>query len=258
MTIKAIKLLEETTLRLGGVGDNWHMTWADDDRQIVSLCDGTGFTGMPSENYNSRAYAIRGNPPDVTFEFLDGYPDLINSWGTADSSRYYCFGILALGSEIYQFLSMPNCPFHEEAPRFVGAKLIYSPDYGKNWRNQDGSVPVKWEPWEHRSRDNMLFFCEPGDAFSLLTVLQMGQNYEHNKDGFVYIYAPNGSTEGTMNQLVMARVPKDRILDRNAYEFFATLRPDGSAAWSSVIENRGPSKSMDLKPAWECWGTLIT
>ena len=85
----------------------------------------------------------------------------------------------------------------------------------------------------------MAFFKEPGDAFSLLTVLQMGKAYEQNKDGYVYIYSPNGSTEGTMNQLVLCRVPKDRIRDREAYEFFAARKPDGTAEWSSDIAARG-------------------
>jgi hypothetical protein len=49
----------------------------------------------------------------------------------------------------------------------------------------------------------MAFFKEPGDGFSLLTVLQMGKDYERNEDGYVYVYAPNGNTEGTMNELVM-------------------------------------------------------
>ena len=236
--IKGIRRLEDTTLRMGGVGDNWHMTWADDDRQYVSLCDGCGFSGMPSNEYNSRAYAMNGDPPEVTFEYLPGYPDLINTWGTPDSSRYYNFGILALHGRIYQFLSTPNHPFHEPEPRFVGAKLIYSPDNGKSWLNQDGSAPVRWERWEQRSRDNMIFFCEPDDAFSLLTVLQMGRNYSHNRDGFVYLYSPNGNTEGTMNQLVMCRVPKDRILDRSSYEFFADRKSDGSARWVKDIDER--------------------
>ena len=117
-------------------------------------------------------------------------------------------------------------------PRFVGAKLIYSPDNGVTWHNQDGSTPVRWEVWEDRSHANMAFFKEPGDAFSLLTVLQMGKDYEQNKDGYVYIYSPNGNTEGTMNQLVCRRVPKDRIRDRGAYEFFVARRPDGTAEWS--------------------------
>ena len=238
-TIRRLRRLEETTLRLGGVGDNWHMTWADDDRQYTSLCDGSGFPGMPSDNYNSRAYAMSGDPPEVTFEYLASYPDLINTPGTLDSSRYYNFGILALDGRIYQFLSTPNQPFSGPEPRFVGAKLIYASDSGKNWHNQDDSAPVSWERWEQRSRSNMLFFCEPGDAFSLLTVLQMGRNYSHNRDGLVYLYAPNGNTEGTMNQLVMCRVVKDRILDRGAYEFFVARRSGKGAEWSKRIEDRG-------------------
>ena len=83
----------------------------------------------------------------------------------------------------------------------------------------------------------MVFFEEPGDAFSLLTVLQMGMNYRDNTDGFVYVYAPNGNTEGSMNQLVMFRVAKDRILDRESYEFF-TGRYDGG-------HGRGPTATAE-------------
>ena len=63
------------------------MTWADDDRQYVSMNDGTGLPGTPANSYNSRAYAVCGMPPEVTFGYLPGYPDLINTWGTAESSR---------------------------------------------------------------------------------------------------------------------------------------------------------------------------
>jgi hypothetical protein len=237
--IKGLRRLEHTTLRLGGAGDNWHMAWADDDKQYVSLCDGSGFAGMPSDNYNSRAYAVTGDPPDVAFEYLPGYPDLVNTWGTPDSSRYYNFGILALDGRIYQFLSTPNRPFQEPEPRFVGAKLICSPDNGNTWCNQDGTTPVRWEAWAERSRDNMVFFQESGDAFSLVTVLQMGKNYAQNTDGFVYLYAPNGNIEGAMNQLVLCRAPKDHILNRSAYEFFVAQRSDGGADWSTEIEARG-------------------
>ena len=153
--------------------------------------------------------------------------------------RYYNFGILALDGRIYQYLSVPNRPFYEHEPRFVGAKLIYSPDNGRTWCNQDGSSPVKWELWGQRSKDNMVFFNEPGDAFSLLTILQMGKNYEHNTDGYVYVYAPNGNVEGAMNQLVLFRVPKDRIPDRRSYEYFVARRDNGAAEWSGRIEHRG-------------------
>lgn len=238
MKIRKIVRLEETVLRLGGVGDNWHMSWANDDRQYVSLCDGKGWPGMPTNDYNSRLYAVAGDPPGPVFEYIAGYPKLVNAPKTRNLHRYYCFGTLALDNHIYQFLSTPNHPFNEPFPRFLGAKLIYSPDNGRSWCNQNGSSPVRWEAWDDRSKDNMVFFEEPGDAFSLLTVLQMGKDYRLNTDGYVYIYAPNGSKEGTMNQLVMFRVPKNRILDRRAYEFFSGRSSADNSKWSRSIEDR--------------------
>ena len=237
--IRGMRRLDETILRLGGHGDNWHMSWADDGKQYTSLCDGTGWPELPQANYNSRLYAVAGDPPEVSFHYLPGYPELLYIEGTDQCSRYYNFGTLALDGHIYQFLSTPNQPFAEHELRFVGAKLIYSPDNGRTWCNQDGSSPVVWVPWSERTNRNMVFFEEPGDAFSLLTVLQMGRNYAHNSDGYVYVYAPNGNLEGTMNQLVMFRVPRARILERDAYEFFAGLAADGTVAWTPRIEDRG-------------------
>jgi hypothetical protein len=66
----------------------------------------------------------------------------------------------------------------------------------------------------------------------------MGRNYEANRDGYVYIYACNGNTEGTMNQLVMCRVPRAHILDRATYEFFSGPKSDGSATWTKDINAR--------------------
>lgn len=238
MHIKNMVRLEETTRRLGGVGDNWHMTWAENGSQYLCLCDGSGWDGMPRADYNSRLYVIEGDPQDPGFRYLPGYPELVNDWKTRDCSRYYNFGVLALEGRIYQFLSTPNHPFTESEARFVGAKLIYSPDGGSTWCNQDGSSPVRWEPWEERSGDNMVFFEEPGDTFSLLTVLQMGKGYGENRDGYVYIYSPDGSTEVSMNRLVMFRVPKDLIRNRGAYEYFSGLKQGGDPKWSPDMEDR--------------------
>jgi hypothetical protein len=243
MRIKEVRRLEETVARLGGEGDNWHMSWAADDRVVAGLCDGNAepWPNVPHKPFNSRMISIRGVPPKLGFADTPGYPELLTGPSPREVSRYYNFGVLAVDGAIYQFLSTPDRPFDTNAPhpRFIGAKLIYSPDNGATWHNQDGSSPVRWEPWEERTRTNMAFFNEPGDAFSLLTVLQMGKAYEQNEDGYVYVYSPNGNTEGTMNQLVMLRVPKERIRDRQAYEFFVSRRADGSAEWSKDIEARG-------------------
>ena len=237
MEITGIQRMQETTWK-SGHGDNWHMTWAHNDKQYTALCDGKGWEieGNAKQQYNTRVYAINGTPPNHNFEFLPGYPDLFVA-DPKGPNRYYGFGILALDGNIYHFLSTPSRRFGEPQSRFIGIKLIYSPDDGLTWKNQDGS-PLLWEDWQERSLDNMLFFYEDQDAFSLLTVLQMGKNYEHNTDGYIYIYAPNGNVEGSMNELVMFRVPKNKILDRSAYEYFTARNPDGTATWSANIDDR--------------------
>ena len=38
--VTGARRLENTIARLGGDGDNWHMTWLSDDRVVAGLCDG--------------------------------------------------------------------------------------------------------------------------------------------------------------------------------------------------------------------------
>lgn len=241
MAIRGIRRLDDTTQRIRIVGDNWHTTWADNDRQYVSLCDGTGgpdIAGNTGTNYNTRVLELAGGPQSPRFSHLPGFPDLETEQQPGRRHRYYGFGIVAVDGTIYHFLSTPNHDFLEPNARFVGAKLIYSVDHGRTWNNADGD-PAGWEGWEQRSRSNMIFFDEPDEAFSLLTCLQMGKNYENNRDGYVYIYAPNGNNDGTMNQLVMARVAKNQILDRSAYEFFVSRNDNNAPTWSRDIDARG-------------------
>ncbi len=246
--IKSVVRREEMLVRYGGNGDNWHMSWASDDRQYVSLCDGSGFSVPPKALYNSRILSISDGPRDAKFHDLAGYPMLGRPTQKRNDPRYYGFGTLAIDGHIFQFLSTFNRalgpddlarPDVTDVMRFVGVKLICSPDSGQTWRNQDGSTPVVWESWGQRSRDTMVFFEEEQEAFSLLSILQMGRNYEFNRDGFVYVYAPNGNAEGGMNELVMFRVPKGKLLHRGSYEYFAGRRRDNSARWTKDINARG-------------------
>jgi hypothetical protein len=247
LNVKGAVRRDETILRLGGDGDDFHMSWTADDRQVFALCDGCGWADPPQHRYNSRMHVVTGGPEDARFEDVRGYPELIDDFDDPwKMSRYYGFGTLALDGAIYQFLSTPNVPFRADGPRFVGAKLIYSPDDGATWCNQDGSTPVVWESWEARSKDNMAFFYEPQDAFSIISILQMGRSYGANRDGYVYVYAPNGNTEGTMNELAMLRVPKDRIRDRRAYEYFAGRGASGAAEWTRDVYDRAPVHTFPL------------
>jgi hypothetical protein len=233
---------DDTTLRLGGNGDNLHLSWAADGRQYFSLDDGTGWFRERERMDNSRLWAVEGEPHDATFHDVPAYPELSfpseHDFAGGPVALYYGLGVLALDGCIFHFLSTTEGRRDSMALSFTGVKAVYSPDNGRTWCNQDGSTPVVWEAVGRRSRDTMLFFEEPQRAFSALTILQMGRNYELNRDGYMYAYAPNGATDGTMNQQVLFRTPKDRVLDRGAFEFFAGLRSDGSASWSAQIADR--------------------
>lgn len=241
--IRSMVRREDTVLRLGGYGDNWHMSWAADDRQFVSLNDGTGFTEPARVFHNSRLFTISGSPQQAKFADVTEFPELPIAFKTPDVNRYYGLGTLAVDGYVYHYLGTPNHSFDKPSPKFIGSKLIYSPDNGRSWRNQDGSTPVIWEKWENRSRQNMIFFEEDQNAFAVISLLQMGRNYEHNRDGYVYGYSPNGSVEGTMNQIVLFRVPKSKVLQRAAYEFFSGQKGK-EAAWSKDIAARVPIVTM--------------
>jgi hypothetical protein len=230
--VTGLRRREDTVLRLGGIGDNFHTTWGPDDRQYTAVDDGTGWSAEPRYAFNTRLWSIEGGPEDAVFADVEGYPKLDHD---SDLPRYYCFGTLAVGEHIYQFLSTQE--ISDSDLLFIGAKVIHSPDLGATWHNQDGGA-VHWETWEERNRDTMMFYREPQNAFSVVSLLQMGKGYSLNRDGYVYGYSSNGLIDREINELVMFRVPTDRVLDRAAYEFFAGLRADGDADWTADNEDR--------------------
>jgi len=239
-TIAGVRRLDDTIIRRTTFsGDNWHTTWGADGHQYVLVCD-------DRIDYNTRLWRLVGDPPDFTFEPVTTHPgppdpDIVarkTGRPRSGQARYYGFGILAVGDTISHFLSTPDR--WSGSPKFVGAKFISSPDGGRTWRNQDGTTPVVFEDWGKRDQTNMTFWNEPDKAFSLLSILQMGKGYAQNRDGYAYVYTPNGSTEGRMNQLVLFRAPKGRLGDRAAYEYFAGLGPDGGATWSAAMADHKP------------------
>ena len=215
----------ESSIHSSGHGDNWHLTWAADDHQYTALCDGRGWEN--STEYNTRVYRLIGGPSDFTTQHLAAYPVVLHTL-----QRWYGYGILAVNDRLYHFISYLD---KQNPRRFVGAKLVYSPDNGESWKNADGT-PMSFDA---PNEANMFSWNNVDETFSLISVLQAGKNYGDNTDGYVYVYAPNGATDEKMRQLVLARVPKDKILDKTAYEYFVSRKAEGAANWSRRIEDRG-------------------
>jgi len=219
------------------------LTWLADGRQFVSMIDTTGFSKDPKKIFHSHLFALSGDPANPTFADVPGYPDFlaISPDDPSGPASYWAGSTLAVDGYIYQYLITSNVPYMMPdlsfSPGFdmtFGVKLIYSQDNGLTWHNQDGSSPAVAEKWNERSRENMLLFNEATDfgglALGGLAFLQMGKNYELNKDGYVYAYT--SFSKGRTNELVLCRVAKARILDRRSYEFCSGILSDGSATWT--------------------------
>lgn len=233
--VKSVLRRDDTITRYACHGDIFPMTWVHGDRQVSSFSDGLGWPRKNIEGYNTRVIDMVGDPADLTFGEIPGYPNIRGAEGAA---AYYGFGLLSVDATIYQFLCSYAEPTSNAERRWNSVKMIYSPDQGRTWFNRNGTTPVSLETYQQQSRETMTFISEPQHAFSLVSFLQMGKNYQLNSDGYVYGYGINGITDGTMNQLVMFRVSKDRVLERSAYEFFGGFRSMEEPIWSSDIQAR--------------------
>jgi len=100
------------------------------------------------------------------------------------------------------------------------------PDFRLAWSNDMGAT---WSQanWAYRGSD-----------FGEITFLNFGKDYANARDGYVYSYAVKRPFPRTTIEL--ARVPKQQITDRNAYEFFAGLDVSGNPKWTSDITARKP------------------
>jgi len=62
----------DTLFRSENPGDNWCITWAADDSQVTSMCDGNWLAGP--DGYHNHLYPILGGPDGFQVEDIPNYP----------------------------------------------------------------------------------------------------------------------------------------------------------------------------------------
>jgi len=109
--------------------------------------------------------------------------------------------------------------------------LMFSDDYGATWQN----VP---EPLE----DSCDYFL--GERFAGLAFVGFGPGYSGVPERFGnYVYAlSNDDNWETGDNIFVARVPRDRILERSAWEFYGGTR-DGQPDWDLDVV-AGPAGAL--------------
>jgi hypothetical protein len=235
-----IAFLSETMRRIGGSGDNWCITWAADDSQIVSMDDGNWLKGPKS--FSNHLYRLVG--PHTEFERQDvpNYPEFIFG-----ARGWFGYGIVSVDGVLYSFVS--KCPKNGWSGLFRGVKLLRSPDNGATWYRVNGEgkerrLAPQDEVRYTADREEMFFFEESpaydhgGEAypFSFCAFAQHGRDNSAAKDDFVYVYAPEGARA---HELLLARVPKKSLGNRKTWEFFVGMKK-GEPRWRSTFSEREP------------------
>jgi hypothetical protein len=205
------------TVRLGGerCGDNWPMTWGDDDLLYAALGDGYGFSRRPT-NYTLAFATIRGTPPNHSARDLPSNIDTPVGWGSAGIKAS---GLLMVGGVLYLFVRN-YVPPGRPASDWKHSRLAWSDDHGRTWT---------WAGWHF------------SDTFGCPEFVQFGPNYAGARDKYVYVVSQEGDSAYDLDPgIVLARVPKSRIPERSAYDFFAGTSAEGVPMWHRDIALRTP------------------
>jgi CubicO group peptidase (beta-lactamase class C family) len=204
--IKAIHWAPRESIVRQAIGsDTWPLTWADDDAQYTAFGDGRGFD-PPTPEKLSLGFAKIVGP-------ADGFSgvNIRSSTGerTGDGPRgEKASGLLMIKGVLYVWIRNAG-----------NARLGWSTDHAKSW---------SWSPWRFET------------SFGCPTFLNFGKNDEPNRDAFAYVYSSDvDSAYESADRMVLARLPRDRIRERDAYEFLEALGVDGTPRWTSDIARRG-------------------
>jgi hypothetical protein len=167
-------------------------------------------------------------------------------------------GMICVDGKLYyavqNLLGMKTPPHRPGSQHGSDATIICSADHGKTWiPDLDETLKGfagehyhmdygKWEThWltEERLRTDYRGWQPmfPGSAFGGPSFVQFGKNNADAVDGDVYAISSDQWDNGRIIRL--GRVPKDRILDRTAWEF-AALGSSEDPVWHSEIVDASP------------------
>ncbi len=195
----------DTIIRQAKGSDNWPMTWADDDALYSAYGDGNGFAPMVKGKLSLGLVKVTGTPPAI--EGINLRSETAEAKGDGKNGRK-ASGMLCVDGVLYLLVRNAD-----------NAQLGWSSDHGQTWT---------WADWK---------FTE---SFGCPTFLNFGKDYAGARDAFVYVYSQDqDSAYLRADRYVMARVPKDRLRERDAYEFFVKLDDRSQPVWTDDIARRG-------------------
>lgn len=188
-------------------GDNWPVTWADDDNLYTAYGDGWGFDPKVPKKLSLGFARVEGTPSNFSGNNIRSSDE---QYGDGHSGKK-ASGMLMVDGTLYMWVRNGNKKGEQ-------SQLAWSIDYGKTW---------KWSRWKFKE-------------FGYCTFINFGKNYEGARDNYVYsVSHDNPSAYKRADRFILMRVPKDQIRNRDVYEFFKRFDTDGNPLWTSDITLRG-------------------
>jgi CubicO group peptidase (beta-lactamase class C family) len=210
-----------TIIRKALGSDNWPATWADDDNLYTAYGDGWGFQPKVPRKLGLGFAKVAGAPPD--FSGTNIRSETGENTGQGKEGRK-ASGMLMVDGVLYMW-----------ARNAGNSQLAWSTDHAKTWA---------WSQWKFST------------SFGHPTFLNFGKNYAGARDKYVYIYSPDAdSAYVPSSRMVMARVPKDRIREKSAYEFFRRLDSNGKPLWTKDVRQRG---AVFINAPERCYRTQVS
>jgi hypothetical protein len=197
---------KESTVRRARDGDNWPVTWADDDALYTTWGDGTGFVPKVERKLSLGFARVTGGPDDFTGANVRSPAEQLGDGRKGKKG----WGILSVGGTLYLWLG------HADNDG-AAMQLAWSGDHARTWT---------FAGWRF-------------DEFGMVGFVNFGKDYAGARDDFVYAYSHDGPRADTpADRFVLMRVPKARLADRAAWEFLEKVE-GGRPAWTADVRRRG-------------------
>jgi hypothetical protein len=197
----------ESIIRRAQDGDNWPVTWAEDDALYTTWGDGTGFVPKVERKLGCGFARVTGSPEDFAGVNIRSPAEQLGQGRNGKKG----WGILCVDGVLYLW-------FGHADEKGGAAQLAWSRDHARTWTFADWQFP----------------------EFGLVGFVNYGKNYQSARDEWVYAYSHDGPLADTpADRFVLMRAPKDRLTERNAWQFFAGLTPGGRPRWTRSIARRG-------------------
>jgi hypothetical protein len=192
-------------IRLAPGSDNWPLAWGDDDALYTAYGDGFGFEPLIGEKLSLGFARIEGDPPGM--RGVNIRPSSGEQKGDGKDGRK-ASGMLMVDGILYMW-----------ARNAGNAQLAWSENRGAVWH---------WCDWKLDT------------SFGCPTFLGFGRDYHGARDEHVYIYSQDhDSAYDAADRMVLARVHRHRLRNREDYEFFRELASGGGPLWTKDVRQRG-------------------